>query len=527
MKALMTNKTLHGHLFALLLIAATGLFLQRGYMNEYPTHIHAWAEQDHYALALGFINNGFDFFHPETMIYNKQFPGWWKEAYDNTITSADFPIHHFIVAIQMRFFGTTSPWVFRVYTLIISLIGLFFLFKTAFHITNNIPKSIIVTSIAFTTPVYAYYCNGFLPGIPAFSMSIIGFWFYVNFLDSNRKVHYVLSIAFLCLSALMRTTFIIALIATLCYGLLRIAKKESTFKGKLPIVILSLAVFVAYYLWNKHLRQCYGSLFLGHLLPPENLKDAKELLNIAYDNWRFQYFQRFHYQLMMVFALIAVSIFIIRFFRKKNQETSKIGHEKSKLSLWWLPLGQLFGCLLFTIAMMQQIQYHDYYFIDTFFAPLLITIILILKAIPSPQKNLLIGMEYAIAVTVSVVMIQHVVKDQTYRRIMEDAALVTYNCYKDSDQLLDSLHIPNDAKMLCIYGYAQNGPFIQMKRKGYIVMNDKDDLLKTALTWDYDYIVIENAKYEEHFDNQKEIFSKLQKIGGDNKITIYTMTDIQ
>ena len=136
-------------------------------------------------------------------------------------------------------------------------------------------------------------------------------------------------------------------------------------------------------------------------------------------------------------------------------------------------------------------------------------------------------MEYAIAVIICVVMIQHVVKNQTYRRIMEDAALVTYNSYKDSDQLLDSLHIPNDAKMLCIYGYAQNGPFIQMKRKGYIVMNDNDDLLKTALTWDYDYIVIENAKYEEHFDNQKEIFSKLQKIGGDNKITIYTMTDIQ
>ena len=93
-------------------------FLQRNYMDEYPTHIHAWAEQDHYALALGFINNGFDLFHPETMIYNKQFPGWWQEPSATTITSADFPIHEYIVALLMKLFGTTSPWVFRLWTLL-------------------------------------------------------------------------------------------------------------------------------------------------------------------------------------------------------------------------------------------------------------------------------------------------------------------------------------------------------------------------------------------------------------------------
>ena len=58
----------------MLLIVAAALFIEWDYMNEYPSHIHAWAEQDHYALSIGFLNNGFDFFHPETLIYNKQFP---------------------------------------------------------------------------------------------------------------------------------------------------------------------------------------------------------------------------------------------------------------------------------------------------------------------------------------------------------------------------------------------------------------------------------------------------------------------
>ena len=167
MKALMKNKTLHGHLLALVLIVATGLFIQKGYMNEYPTHIHAWAEQDHYALALGFINNGYDFFHPETMIYNKQFPNWWKEAYDSTITSVDFPIHEYNVALLMKLLGTTSPWVFRLWTLLWGILGLFFLYKISYHITCQWVKSALVTTIAMTSPVYAYFLNGFLPSIPA------------------------------------------------------------------------------------------------------------------------------------------------------------------------------------------------------------------------------------------------------------------------------------------------------------------------------------------------------------------------
>ena len=129
-------------------------FLQRNYMDEYPTHIHAWAEQDHYALALGFINNGFDLFHPETMIYNKQFPGWWQEPSATTITSADFPIHEYIVALLMKLFGTTSPWVFRLWTLLWAVIGLLFVYRIAFLVTKKFTKSLFVTFVALCSPVF-------------------------------------------------------------------------------------------------------------------------------------------------------------------------------------------------------------------------------------------------------------------------------------------------------------------------------------------------------------------------------------
>lgn len=518
MKALVTNKTLHGCLFALLLIVATGLFLQKGYMNEYPTHIHAWAEQDHYALALGFINNGFDFFHPETMVYNKQFPGWWKEAYDNTITSVDFPIHEYTVALLMKLLGTTSPWVFRFWTLLWGFFGLFFLYKTVYHLTNSWIKSILVTAIAMTSPVYAYFLNGFLPSIPALSLGIIGLWFYLKYYGSNQQKQFHLSMAFLTLAMLMRTTFAIELIAILCFELLRIFRKENTFLDKLPSVLISAVLFVAYFLWNKHLRDVYGTLFLNELLPPEDWQDAKELIADTYHKWTFHYFQRVQYLVFLLLALCAISVSIYKSLKTKE----KLSASRKPLSLWWLPLIEIIGCLLFSVAMMQQLPFHDYYFIDTFFLPILILLALTLNALSKAKEAHLLGWDAFFVGIVCAIMVINAQSTQNKRREFEKDALLSYEIYKDADLLLDSLNISHDAKILCLYGYAQNGPFIQMKRKGYTVMTNDNDLLETALTWDFDYIIVDNGKYAANFKEKSIPLSKLKRIGGNKYLNVCT-----
>lgn len=506
-------------LVAMLLIVAAGLFIEWDYMNEYPSHIHAWAEQDHYALSIGFLNNGFDFFHPETMIYNKQFPGWWKEAYDSTITSAGFPIHEYVVALLMKLFGTTSPWVFRVWTLLWAFFGLCFLYKITYRLTNDGAKSLLVSGIAMTSPVMAYYLNGFLPGVPAFSLSVIGFWCYLSYLEDEKKRDFSLGIGFLTLATLIRTTFAIALITVLCFEMWRIFRKESTCLDKLPAVLCSLCAYLICFFWNRHLTQMHGTVFLNQLLPPESWQDAKELLNEAYQNWRFQYFQHLHYWMFLVVAIVTVALVLYRAFGKKSlkQETTV----KKPLSLWWLPLIQLFGCLLFTIAMMQQIQYHDYYFIDTFFLPLLLVLMLLLREIPIPQRKVLVGSEYLFVIVLLAIMANNTCNWQIVRRASENYAQLSFNNYQDSDQLLDSLEIAENAKVLCLYGYAQNGPFIQMRRKGFIVMEDKDELLEAALQFPFDCVVIENEKLDTYYNNRSSLFNQLKKIGGNDKISVF------
>ena len=513
------HKPLITSIFAILFIVMVGLFIEWDYMNEYPTHIHAWAEQDHYALALGFFNNGFDLFHPETMIYNKQFPGWWKEASDSTITSVDFPIHEYIVALLMKLIGTTSPWVFRLWTLLWGFLGLFFLYKVAYHLTHDGLKSILVTAIALTSPVYAYFLNGFLPSIPAFSLGIIGLWFYLKYYDNHQRKHFHLSIAFLTLAMLMRTTFAIELIAILCFELLRIFRKESTILDKLPSVLISAALFLAYFLWNKHLRNLYGTIFLNELLPPEDWQDAKELIADTYNKWSFHYFQRFQYVIFLIIILLSIGISIYQVTKNKDKETAN--SSKKPLSIWWLPWIELLGCILFSIAMMQQLPFHDYYLIDTFFLPLLMMLALLLNKVnlnPSYTHSAAIGI---VAVACGI-MINGAESMQEQRRTQESEGLISYQRFQDSDLLLDSLNIPRDAKILCLYGFAQNGPFIQMGRKGYSVMMDDEDLLRTAYSWDFDYVVIENSKFQQYFKQHQELLSKLKKIGGNGKITVCT-----
>ena len=70
---------------AVVILILIGFILHFKYINEYPSHTHAWTQSDRYAISLGFVKNNLNFFKPETMLINPEHP-------DNSVTSVDFPI---------------------------------------------------------------------------------------------------------------------------------------------------------------------------------------------------------------------------------------------------------------------------------------------------------------------------------------------------------------------------------------------------------------------------------------------------
>ena len=122
----------------------------------------------------------------------------------------------------MKITGITSPWIFRTCTLLVALLGMFFLYKLSFMITEDWIKSLLVTMIAMTSPTYAYYFNGFIPGIPALTFAIIALYCYVKYLNNSEIRTFCLSITFITLSVLTRMSFAVIWVALLGFEFLRI-----------------------------------------------------------------------------------------------------------------------------------------------------------------------------------------------------------------------------------------------------------------------------------------------------------------
>ena len=498
----------------LILIIGLGFLYQYNYLNEFPSYVHAWAQADRYALSLGFLENGFDLFHPQTYIYNHQFPHGWNVPSETTITAVDFPVHDYLVAVLMRLSGSTAPVVFRLYTLLYSFFGLYFLYRLALAATKDPFRSAFIVVFAATSPVFVYYQGGFLPTIPSLANAMVGVYFYFRFTNGNKRIHFWLTCLFLTLATLSRTTFAIPFIAVLGVEFIRLLRRETKLLPYAVPVSMSMLFVLAYWLYNGHLRERYGSIFLNYILPADNLEQAGQILRRVYNVWFYQYFTEYHYLALTASAVACVYFAVVR----------KIRLTKPTVYLGFLSLVYFTGCLLFAILMLKQFTVHDYYFLDTFFLPTVLLAIFLLSLLPVARRG---NHQLVVAVTLallSVVLILQPFQSQSSRRDVGagDKTQATINNYQNSSSFLDSLSIPKNSKILVIDAVAPNIPFILMQRKGYAVMIANRPTIEEALKWDYDYIVLQNEYFiSPIYTAYPAIISTLAKIADNGKISIF------
>jgi len=503
-------------LSVIFVIILLGTIFHYKYVNEFPSHIHAWAQADRYALSIGFVNNNLNFFKPETFVYNHQFPYDWQVPSSKTITAVDFPIHDYIPAIFMKTTGVIQPWFFRVYVLLYSFIGLYFLFQLAFFITKNFYKSLFAVIFAATSPVFVYYQSGMLPTIPSLANAIIGLFFYVKYFKNNTNKYFNLSILFLTLATLSRSTFAIPLIAVLGLEFLRIFKhSDIKIKSKIIPVLLSFGSIFFYILYNNYLRNKYGSIFLNHLMPPSNFEHAFEIIKTVKEKWLTSYFSNIHY---VVFAVLIVLSIIFFFTYRKKQKDNKL-----QLNILMLTSIILIGDILFFIVMMRQFPNHDYYFLDTFYITFILLTIIVLSVIPDIKYKYGNFIYIALIAAFILPVAKNIYGLQKQKRFSGywDRVQTTIDNFKGSDKFLDSLGVTDKAKILVIDAYAPNIPFILMNRKGYVVMTTKRKNIETALQWDYDYLVIQNDFFvSDIYSKYPEILSQIKKTGDNGSIYV-------
>ena len=530
--------------FPLLVIAVAGIVSALPSINTFPSQIHAWGQSDWYSLAIGFLNNGLDFFHPETLIYNKQFPDLWQVDNGTTVTSVDFPIHVYIVALLMRITGITSPWVFRVWTLAVSLAGLVFLYLLAYRLTRNLLKSITVVLFALFSPLYIYYFDSFLPSAPAIALVFVGLWAYVKYLqsgtdnESRSRRYWYLTVALLTLAAMIRTSQAIPLVAVVCnetlHALLRLKKnhkdhskfKIQNSKFKILPLFLSALAFFGFMAWNSHLRELHGSLFLNYLMPPRNMEEVGSLFTFIDNTWGHRYFSPIQYHLTLaILAGALLSLILKKILIRHSQfpiPNSQFSIVNSQFSSFLLIYS--FGALLFFIAMMRQYHDHDYYFLDSLFIPVVLVFMLLLRAL-----TLLGGWLKVFSLTTVILLggsMYNAAVHQNQKFVQDyDRATHCGENYDGSASWLDSLGVSRDAKILTLLAYPQNVPMLKMERCGYSAMWDSEELIENVLAFDYDYITVEDSIIAADYVRDSALFGRLQRVAGNGKISLCLLSD--
>lgn len=496
-------------IFILFFFLTTTLLHLKSY-NKLPTGVSASQQSDHYALALGFLDDGFDFFHPSSFALSNEFPPIVELKSAQGITAVDFPILHYTVAILMKLFNTRSPVIFRVVSLLWSFIALWFLFSTIKNIKGFWIAAFLSGFIMFQ-PIYCYYQNGFHVSSAAFNTFLIGATFILRFFHKGKNGMFIWGVLFLTLAALMRFTQIISLLALLCTYLYVFFKKRM-FDKKLLIVLFGIILVLGYFAYNQYLRSTYGSIFLGE---PRLAKSYKTFMNHLLGIGE-SYLKEF-IPFMHLFALTV----IIFLFKKENNGQKEI---LQNFMIWGV--FSFIGTLIFSLIMSFGLYFHDYYSLDTWLPVMTLAIIYLVYSIDTANISYRLLTTFVIMFLIGSfsLALEKQLRKYDSSNIVKDDNLVL-NDFKESINFLNS-NVSGKDKVLIISNFGWNTPMIAWQRKSYRVGSKFDEKIPQALEKGFDIIITHNAYFQNIVvDNYPEFSSKVQFIDSNGKVSIWKLNN--
>jgi hypothetical protein len=498
------HKTL---LFVFFILAATCIIHVKS-ITKPPVSKHSWTQSDWYALSLGFLDNGMDFFHPQTYVL-MQLPDSSKDL-PRGITSVDFPVHPYLAACLMKITGFTHPVVYRSLSLILSLIGLFFFFFAIKHYADNFWLAATGMCFFLFQPTFAYYQDGFIPSFHALSHYLIGLYFLTRYISGLRKntLNFSLAILFFTIAALTRFPFLIHLLAILISLVLVSYIQRRLLTSELLLTLLGLMIVSGYFIYNSYLARTYGSAFLNHPLPASGLGDFfNSIFKSLINNIR-TVFPPIHLLLLIVFGFLVI--------RSINRVSVSSG-EKFFLSYIAVSLS---GVVCYGILMIKQFPAHDYYVADTLL-PLLAGMFIFGSRLISlsPGKNYQLVILFFIAGSFNVCLEYQV---RLYsKEILSSPQCQTYNNFEGSDGFLKQQRIPENPPVLVVGSYEPNIPFIQLKRKGFQVRVPEYEAIQEALRRDYECAITQNSFFDEILIAYPDWNKVMKSFATNGKITLW------
>jgi hypothetical protein len=495
--------------FSVLFISS--LVYHWSHLKTFPTQIHAWAQCDYISISQGFQENNYNLFLPQQSNFNKQFENRDSTANSTRITSADFPIVPYVNAIISAYSGKQVFRTYRILTLLLSCIGLTFLFLIAYHYSSNYVGSIATVLLFSITPIYLDYQDGFLPSTPALSFLFIGFYNLIIYSDKKSKASLIFAFVFFSCSALIRFPFVIFLIAIFLAEIWETRDLKSLIKNRIiSSSIISILLVLLYFIYNSYLRNQYGSIFLASSVPARSFNEIFEIIYEVKSRWGLHYFTICQYFLILFLVIRGLSKLLL------DQTYYSLTKVDKVITLSGI------GVMCYLILMGNQLRHHDYYSLDTFYPILILTGVISLSKLKASVGIQFVKNSFLIVLALISLKQANTVVNERRALQLQDSNHIIFNSYLDADIYLSSLGISSSDKVLVFDAFAPNMPLLLMDRCGFSLRSCNGTNIKNALKWDYDYVVISNYYlFDKILSEFPEIKSQIKFIESNGKISVF------
>jgi 4-amino-4-deoxy-L-arabinose transferase-like glycosyltransferase len=226
-------------IFGVLLLA----LLVRLYHITFPVAgWHSWRQADTAAMSRNFFENGFDFLHPQI--------DWGGKS--SGVVESEFPAYSFLVSLFYAAFGITEPWgrMLSVSFSLFTIYGLYLLVRK--YLSNSV--ALWSAFIYAIIPLSIYYSRAFMPESAMLMCSVLGIYWFSQWLDGGNVRHFLLSCLAISLAILLKIPTLYLGLPLLYLAWLRFGK--STF-GNGMLWLYAFLVLLPVGLWYYHAHQLF------------------------------------------------------------------------------------------------------------------------------------------------------------------------------------------------------------------------------------------------------------------------------
>jgi len=340
--------------FLLLLVLVALLYDYHEIMSMRPCGIHQWRSAVSAAFPVNLADGG-SFFRTQTHAL-------LADNLTSDVTVVEFPLIYWIISLFYRVFGVNELW-FRLVQVAVGFMGLTYLFKASYILTKDWFYAGVIPMIVFTSPIYIYYLNGFIPDSVALSLTFGGLFYSLKFSENKRTRTWVVSMLFFLLAGLTKTSSLLPYLGIGGVAVLdlvqRLRGKEETgmfvfgWKHILAYGSVLLLIF-AWYFYAKIYSDAHTGSVSAVELRPIWVLDHNRQLEVWEGMKKWFWEGAYHYP-WFLFLTLAIFLLMLPFYKKSNP------------FIYSLNILVVTGALAFTLMFFRSMKVHDYYQINNLF----------------------------------------------------------------------------------------------------------------------------------------------------------------